>query len=105
MKAKKKYTIIGISVFCSIYIALYFLTTDFKVTGAGGGLAGTEKVRYFNSVYHLIAFYPLYVTERVIRNKSLTRASYYFNCEFYDGNYKWDFLYGDGKYSSFWGLR
>jgi hypothetical protein len=86
----------------SLWTGLYFVTTSISPRHGLGGLSGPMNVRMFKSVGHLIAFYPQYLVERVIRNRSLTAASYRFNCDFEDRDYKWSWLYGDGKYGSFW---
>jgi hypothetical protein len=92
---------IGLGVFLVVYIGLYFGTTTVKSQGHGG-MTGPLKVRVFQNERHLIAFYPLYLVERWVRNGSLDVAVYYFNIEFKDGQYPHPWLYNDGVYGEFW---
>ena len=92
---------IGIGLFLMVYIGLYFATTTVQPRGHGG-LTGPLKVRVFQNEKHLIAFYPLYLVERWVRNGSLDVAVYYFNIEFKDGRYPHPWLYNDGVYGEFW---
>jgi hypothetical protein len=50
----------------------------------------------------LVAFYPLYLAERWIRNRDFTYCALRFNCDFADHLYVHDWLYGNGKYSIVW---
>lgn len=84
-----------------LYLALYFTTTHVEPQGSGG-LSGPVEVRVFQSEPLLVAFYPLYLAERWVRNGSLVSASYRFNCDFADRLYVHSWLYGDGKYSWVW---
>jgi hypothetical protein len=84
-----------------VYSLGYLATTNLR-PGGTGGLSGPVTVRVFKSERHLIAFYPLYLMERWVRNLSLTDADYHFNVDFLDGKYDRDWLYGDGKYSRIW---
>ena len=81
-----------------VYFGFYVLTTTVRLQGTGG-LSCPLRVRVFKSERHLAAFYPIYLIERWVRNRSLFHASYYFNVEFEDGHYDHTWLYGDGKYS------
>ena len=96
-----KYYIIIIGIII-IWTILYFLTTTISKNHGNGGMSGPMDVRVFKSVSHLIAFYPIYLSERIIRNYSIFNADYYFNCDFENKQYDYEFLYGDGKYSRFW---
>lgn len=84
-----------------LYLALYLTTTHVEPQGSGG-LSGPVEVRVFQSEPLLVAFYPLYLAERWVRNGSLVSASYRFNCDFADRLYVHSWLYGDGKYSWVW---
>jgi|GEM_PF-2699022 len=84
-----------------LYLIPYLMTTTVKAQGTGG-LTGPLKVRVFRSEKHLIAFYPVYLLERWVRNFSFTYASYRFNVDFQDGKFERTWLYGDGKYSRIW---
>jgi hypothetical protein len=97
----KRRLAICFGVVVSVYIGFYLGTTKILPQGTGG-LSGPLKVRVFKSENHLIAFYPLYLIERWVRNCSLTHAAYYFNVDFKDGHYDHSWLYGDGKYSRIW---
>jgi len=85
----------------TVYLSLYYGTTTVR-SGGNGGLTGPINVRVFKNEYHLVAFYPVYLVERWIRNGSLFDAVYYFNVDFEDRQYRWVFLYGDGVYSRIW---
>ena len=93
---------IGGGVFLVVYVVLYFATTTVQPRGHGG-LTGPLKVRVFQSESHLIVFYPIYLTERWVRNGYQSDvAVYYFNIEFKDGRYPHPWLYNDGVYGDFW---
>jgi hypothetical protein len=87
--------------FLLVYFAGYCGTTKI-ITQGTGGLTGPLLVRIFKTENHLVAFYPFYLLEQWIRNGSLTEASYFFNVDFEDRNYKRGWLYGDGKYDRIW---
>lgn len=91
---------IGATIFV-IYLGLYIGTTEVRPQGYGG-LKGPLRVRVFQNETHLVAFYPLYLVERWIRNGSFTVAVYYFNLEFKDGRYPHSWLYNDGVYGRIW---
>jgi len=87
--------------FGALYVGLWLLTTNVVPVGTGG-LTGPLKARVYQSEYHLVACYPLYLLESWIRNLSFTHFSYRFGCDFTDGTYCHTWLYGDGKYSMIW---
>lgn len=93
--------LVGTAIFMTAYVSLYFGTTSVKRQGHGG-LTGPLKVRIFQNETHLIAFYPLYLLERRIRDGSDDDAVYYFNIDFRDEHYPHPWLYGDGIYTDFW---
>lgn len=92
---------VGFVIFVLVYIGFYLATTTVKHQGTGG-MSGPLRVRVFKSEKHLMAFYPLYLVERWVRNGSFCYAQYYFNVDFDDGRYERSWLYGDGKYSRIW---
>ena len=83
------------------YAVCYLATTRVRPQGTGG-LTGPRKVRVFKNERHLIAFYPLYLVERWVRNCSFRYATLYFNVDFEDGHCERLWLYGDGKYGRIW---
>jgi hypothetical protein len=99
-RLRKSSDIVG-GIVAIVYAVVYLATTNLR-PGGTGGLSGPVNVRVFKSERHLIAFYPLYLMERWVRNRSLTDADYHFNVDFLDGKYDQDWLYGDGKYSRIW---
>ncbi len=97
----KRRLAIGFTAVVLLYAGFYIGTTRVKPQGTGG-LSGPLRVRVFKSDKHLMAFYPLYLVERWVRNRSVFDANYYFNVDFEDGHYGRSWLYGDGKYSRIW---
>ena len=97
----KRRLLVGFGVVALVYVGFYIGTTRVVPQGTGG-LTGPLRVRMFKSEKHLLAFYPLYLVERWVRNRSLCYAQYYFNVDFEDGHYERFWLYGDGKYSRIW---
>ena len=97
----KRRLAVGIGVVLLVYVGFYLGTTTVKPQGTGG-LSGPVRVRVFKSERQLMAFYPLYLFERWVRNGSFCDAEYYFNVDFEDGRYDRFWLYGDGKYSRIW---
>jgi len=97
----KRRLAIGFGLVAVVYVGFFVGTTTVQPQGTGG-LSGPLHVRMFKSEKHLMAFYPLYLVERWIRNRSFCYASSYFNVDFEDGHYERDWLYGDGKYSRIW---
>jgi hypothetical protein len=97
----KRRTLLVIGAPLAVYIGIYLVTTTVRLQGQGG-LSGPLKVRVFASERHLIAFYPLYLVERWIRNASFVDAVYYFNVDFKDAYYTHPWLYDDGVYGLIW---
>jgi hypothetical protein len=98
LKHRLRFAVAGFSI---AYVAFYFGTTTVRPQGYGG-MSGPLKVRVFHNEIHLIAFYPLYLLERWVRNGSFVYAEYYFNIEFKDERYPHPWLYDDGHTGSIW---
>ena len=101
---KRRITIITVATLGPLLLAyvIAYIASTRVVPKGHGGLSGPLKVRMFQSEQHLVGFYPLYLVERWVRNRSFTMASCRFNVDFENHVYEHDYLYGDGKYGTIW---
>jgi len=103
MKPRRLRPLLLLLVLSPFYVVSYFASSALlEPKESYGGLAGPRLTRLFISEKYIVLFYPIYLSERIIRNEDFFRASTYFNCDFVDEIYNHNYLYGDGTYSKIW---